>query len=223
VTTISTIIRTERSQGPSLARHREAHRTDDAQRSAAQIIEGAHAEAERLLAVADAEVNAMKADEERQQKQRREEIESLRLDQIEAEVKEARNLLASLTGDLAAHHEQRMEHSQVESLELAIAIASRILRRELTFDSRSVVELTHEALAMVDDSRQLTVFVHPEDLQAFRQPLERLLRGTNCPTASLESDPSISRGGCRLETERGLIDQTVETQLDRITEELLHA
>jgi flagellar biosynthesis/type III secretory pathway protein FliH len=33
-------------------------------------------------------------------------------------------------------------------------------------------------------------------------------------------DPSITRGGCRLETRHGVIDQQLETQLARIEAEL---
>jgi len=38
--------------------------------------------------------------------------------------------------------------------------------------------------------------------------------------AEVIADQSISRGGCRVETPKGAIDQQFETQLARIAEEL---
>jgi len=38
--------------------------------------------------------------------------------------------------------------------------------------------------------------------------------------ADVASDPSLSAGGCRVETRFGTIDQQIESQLQRIEEEL---
>ena len=59
-------------------------------------------------------------------------------------------------------------------------------------------------------------------LEALAGQIERLTKEFN-RLAPLEivADPSVSAGGCRLETQFGVIDQQFESQLARLREELL--
>ena len=105
---------------------------------------------------------------------------------------------------------------------LAAKMAERIVRRELVTPSPAISEawLT-EALTLAAGSSDLTVRLAPIDYEHLRGHAERLAESVGgLGEARFVSDEAISPGGCRVETRHGAIDQQLETQLDRLTEEL---
>ena len=118
---------------------------------------------------------------------------------------------------------QQAWHAQWEQgvVRLATAIAARVIRREVQQTPQITLEWISESLQLITSQRKLTVRLHPEDYAALRNEVETLaaqLRGL-APT-EIVADQDVSRGGCRLDTESGSIDQQIESQLQRIEEEL---
>ena len=117
-------------------------------------------------------------------------------------------------GDWAAEWE-------AQAIYLAAAIAARIIRRELARDPQIQARYIQEALELAAGCGQVRVRIHPDDRQALGVPaaqwLEPLLARAS---AELVADPTVSPGGCVVETQHGQIDQQIETQLARIEEEL---
>lgn len=104
---------------------------------------------------------------------------------------------------------------------LAAAMAARIIRRELRADPKITVELAREALQLAAGSPQIRLEFNADDYAALRPQLDAL--AAQCATAGrieIVPSPSVSRGGCRVETRFGTIDQQIETQLARLEEEL---
>jgi flagellar assembly protein FliH len=110
---------------------------------------------------------------------------------------------------------------QEETVRLAVAISERIIRRELRQQPEITTDLVREALQLAVGSGQFRLHLHPDDLQTFGPWVEQLTNemGELAPT-DIVADPQLSRGGCRVVTEFGAIDQTFEAQLARIEEEL---
>ena len=106
-------------------------------------------------------------------------------------------------------------------IHVAAAIAQRVVRRELTAQPEITLTLLREALELAAGSSTIRVHLHPTDRQAMGGQIEALL-GTlsGLGTPELVDDPAISRGGCRVETNFGSIDQQCEAQIARIEEEL---
>jgi flagellar assembly protein FliH len=65
------------------------------------------------------------------------------------------------------------------------------------------------------------LLLNPTDYQTLQPQVEMLVRElAGLGQVEVSSDPAISPGGCRVETQFGVIDQQLETQLRRIEEEL---
>ena len=65
------------------------------------------------------------------------------------------------------------------------------------------------------------IHLNPSDREALGDQVDLLTKElAPLATAELISNPSITPGGCRVETQFGSIDQQLETQLKRIEEEL---
>ena len=104
---------------------------------------------------------------------------------------------------------------------MATAIAQRLIRRELTGHPEITLSLLREALELAAGNSQLRIHVHPEDHRTLGKQVEMLVEElSGLADAELVADEEISRGGCRVETRFGTIDQQFEAQLKRIEEEL---
>ncbi len=113
-------------------------------------------------------------------------------------------------------------HWEQHALKLATAIASRIVRREVQRVPLITVELVREALQLAAGNERITLRLHPTDHATLQDHITKLTAEMNSLTQTrVIADPAITAGGCRVDTEFGSIDQQLEAQLARITEELL--
>ena len=129
--------------------------------------------------------------------------------------------LATVLDDLQSARHEWLAHWEEQAVHLALSIAERVIRRELRADPEIPVELVREALQLAAGSARLRLLMHPTDVAALGGPLQKLLDElAPLDSIALVPDTAISRGGCRVETENGVVDQQFEAQLARIAEEL---
>lgn len=121
-------------------------------------------------------------------------------------------------------HERDRWLSQWEgaAVGLAIAIAEKILHRQLELSPDIAIELMRQTLDVAAGSSQLKLRMHPEDVKLLGPHADDVVRAASrCGDVEVVDDPSIARGGCVIETQHGTIDAQIETQLDRIMSELV--
>lgn len=125
---------------------------------------------------------------------------------------------ASAAIALGALERQRLLASaKKELLRLAVAVAEKILRREVARDDEVAVEMAARALAEARQRREVTLRIHPADAEAVRRSHERLLSAlSRTRVLELREDPAVAPGGALVETEAGIIDARLETQLGAI-------
>jgi flagellar assembly protein FliH len=94
--------------------------------------------------------------------------------------------------------------------EAALALARGVVRAELRARPELVAEAAQQALAAVLlSARHLRVQVHPDDLPLVEAGAGEALAARE---ARLVADAEIERGGCRIESDLGRIDATLETR-----------
>lgn len=123
--------------------------------------------------------------------------------------------LATLIASIGEEREKVVERYEGELIRLAYLIATKVLHREIETNQEAAVHVARAALAKVVKARHVTLMVSPYDLEMMQQHLsDGDLRGHWTPeNVTLEADFSIGRGGCRITTDSGEIDATIETQL----------
>jgi len=114
-----------------------------------------------------------------------------------------------------------LSHWEAGTVHLAAAIAKRLIRRELREQPEIPLALVREALELAAGGLQLRILLNPLDLQSLGNQV-RMLVDELSPhiEAEIKADAGITPGGCRVETQFGVIDQQFEAQLQRIEEEL---
>jgi flagellar assembly protein FliH len=92
----------------------------------------------------------------------------------------------------------------------ATALARQVLRSELTARPELVAQVAGEAVnAVLLSARHIRVFVHPDDQALVEAGAGEALTARD---ARLLADASLTRGGCRVESDLGRIDARIETR-----------
>lgn len=133
--------------------------------------------------------------------------------QAAARLEPAMAKLAESLKDLAAVRRRYLQEAEMDALKLALAVARRVLHRELTVDPESILGVVKAAIDRVDARDLHRVRVNPDDLPI----LQKHLAAAGLP-ARLEvvADPALERGGVLVETARGTLDASIGSQLKEI-------
>lgn len=107
-------------------------------------------------------------------------------------------------------------------IRLSITIATRVIKQEGRLNPKVTEANVGEALSLVAAGRKVTLQVHPEQLDQLENYLpDMLAKLRSIPEIELVGDETVEPGGCTLQFGAGAIDATLETQIARISEELL--
>jgi flagellar assembly protein FliH len=129
--------------------------------------------------------------------------------QLEGELQRLGRTVAEMAG---LRHAIRRE-AEEELVRLALAIARRILHRELTVDPGALTGLVKAALEKIEIRDTYRVRTHPEHVAA----VTRCLAQIGAPQKiEVLPDTSLEKGSAIFETGRGSLDASVETQLAEI-------
>jgi len=124
---------------------------------------------------------------------------------------------------LIVFEEQFVSRYTPQIVELALAIAEKVIGKAVEDDPQITAVILERAKQEVVDAKQMRVWLHPVDLKILAELRPDLIKMGDESGRTIEvlASEEISRGGCRLETESGLVDATVPTQLDEIRRQLL--
>ncbi len=128
-----------------------------------------------------------------------------------AELQPVLDRLARSIDDLAQFRPWLRREAEADTVKLAIAIARRILRREMAVDPDALRGLVHAALEKLEGQEVSRVRVHPAHAPLVGACLREL-----GAAVEVAADPSRDLGSVIFETGRGNLDGSVETQLQEI-------
>lgn len=137
------------------------------------------------------------------------------------EMKRGMDLLQEYARMLQAEKQELAQRAEQQTVELAFMLAQKIIGAELEFKPERVTEVARLALQQVLDCDQIELKVNPEDfgyLKAVQQDFASQLSGH--ARLEIRADKSLARGSCMIETERGLLDARIQTQLESLKESI---
>jgi flagellar assembly protein FliH len=98
-----------------------------------------------------------------------------------------------------------------------MAIAQRILHRQLTVDPAALEALTKVSLDRLGRQEQIRVRVSP----SLRDPVQALLTKLSSRPIEIAADSKLEAGALVFETGRGNLDASIHSQLDEIERGLI--
>jgi flagellar assembly protein FliH len=115
--------------------------------------------------------------------------------------------------DLASVHPRFRAEAERDTVKLAIAIARRVLHRELTTDPEAILGLVIAAFQKLNARETHRLRLSPSDADLVQRNRAKL----NFPEAvEIVADGTLVAGSAIFETPRGELDASVETQLAEI-------
>ena len=133
-------------------------------------------------------------------------------EQAAAELQPVMDRLSRSLADLATVRSKVRKTAEADLLKLAIAIARRVLHRELTLDPGSIEGLIRVALEKLESRELCRVRVHPDQEPVIRTLLARF----SAAPVELIPDPTLQCGDVLFETAHGTLDGSIEAQLQEI-------
>ncbi len=130
-----------------------------------------------------------------------------------AQVQQTVDRLTETLRELALMKRKIRNEAEQELVKLSLAIARRIVYRELAADPESIHGIVHAALQKLQNREIIRVRVYPAGATAVRAAFEGL---PNAAAVEIVADAALATGGILFETALGDLDASVETQLQEI-------
>ncbi len=181
-----------------------------------QANRGLEPESEQQLARLQAKLASLKADRDRLIREAREagrrDGEATGRRAAEAEVQPVLERLAASLKHVSEIPATLRAQAEGDLVRLAVAIAQRILQRELNVDPAVITGLVRVGLEKVRMQDVMRVRVSPEHQAAVGECLLR----SGASHVEVSADPTQERGSMIFETSRGKLDVSIGTQLREI-------
>ena len=126
--------------------------------------------------------------------------------------------LAQTIEELADVRRSMVRQTERQMVQLALAIARRIVRREVSIDSDLTITMARVALERLGDSTSVTIRLNPDDFEATSGRRDVLLAGSH---VTVVPDGAVSRGGCLVQSDFGYVDASVDAQFQELARALL--
>jgi len=134
------------------------------------------------------------------------------------------NIIDKIIDNLNIYKKTIYKNAEKSALALALAVAKKIVYREVSVNKDVVLAVVNEALNNVMDHDKITLKINPEDM-LFINENKKLLNDISFKTNTVKfvEDSGVESGGCLIETDSGIIDAQIESQFKAIEEVIIES
>ena len=114
------------------------------------------------------------------------------------------------------------EYIAPDILEISVDIAKTIIKKELETDPQVLINTIIDVLRAVSKNEpKITIKVHPQSVHFVKDTIPNITYQYGIESKiNILSDPSIEEGGCVLQTNNGIVDASIDTQIEIIKKAL---
>lgn len=116
---------------------------------------------------------------------------------------------------LALEEEAKKMHLEMQKIiiPLALKAAKKIVTKEIELKPEVIVDIVIQAMAPAKESRNVKIIVNKSDVDALEKSRPKLKElFSQLQVLTIQESPDITPGGCKIETEAGMINATTENQ-----------
>lgn len=115
--------------------------------------------------------------------------------------------------------EQALNELERSIVSLSVKIAEKIIRKKITEDENITLDMVNSSILKAKKGLKITVRVNPAEYDFIANYSEQ--PSVKNENVLILSDENVESGGCVIESELGLIDAQIETQLEVIEKKLV--
>lgn len=192
---------------------------------------------ERELEAAREELERVKEETDRMLREANVRIEEMRVNTLEeaktegyrdgyskgmAEAQAAKEQYLNMQTRLQEEYDRQIEALEPEFIETLTGIYEHIFKVDLSSYHQLVVNLLTDAMQKTESARNYIVHVSRQDYQTVSEAREEILEETGTLSDNLEiiSDMTLSLSQCMIETEDGIYDCSLGTELEELKRKL---
>src|SRR5437868_3200792 len=151
--------------------------------------------------------------------QARQEGEARAQSSFAEQIERNRQMVHDAVNAFARERDAYYQKVEGEIVQLALAIARKILHREAQIDPLMLAGIVRVALDKLESSTDVVVRVNPRNLSEWREYFNRTLEARELP--EVIEDPGIPPDRCILQTLLGTTELGIETQLKEVERGLM--
>lgn len=138
------------------------------------------------------------------------------LDNAKADIEKIKNALETFLNT----KQEVFEYIAPDILEISIEIAKKIVKKEIEQDPQILLNSILEVLKTIPrDEAKVNIRVNPDQVASAKEGLPEIISSIGIEARiNIISDNTIEAGSCILETSNGIVDATIDTQLEIIKE-----
>jgi len=144
--------------------------------------------------------------------------------QAEEDFENSAQTLLCICSELDTLRETILRNSSGEMKELVIAISEKIIKHSVAEQEETIVATIKDAINLAVNSDEFEIQINPDDLsvvEKFKQEIIDSISGLN--NIVLRPDPTLERGGCKLESSSCTVDASMISQIKVIHDSIMAA
>lgn len=132
------------------------------------------------------------------------------------------NFKNELTKFMSARKEV-FEYIAPDILEISVNIAKTIIKKEIESDPQVLINTIVDVLKSISKNEsKITIRVRPQSVQIIKDIIPNITYEYGIESKiNIIADPSIDDGGCVFQTNNGIVDASIDTQLEIIKKALI--
>ncbi|NLF49718.1 MAG: hypothetical protein GX577_01135 [Leptolinea sp.] len=137
-----------------------------------------------------------------------------------AEVSQSMHQVERIVQETQIWQEQVMHQSQGKIIEMVISIGRKMFGHGFQLPAEQIDQIVSRAINEASRLGNLRIYLHPEDAKALVNLWQESELTLNGQQIQIVSSQNISRGGCFVDGQFGVVDGRVEEQVDQIMDSL---
>jgi len=142
--------------------------------------------------------------------------------ELKERVELAIDTLKSIIRDAEDKRKNIINSAEKDVLEIASYLAEKVILRKIEIEENIVLDVVKEALDHVSGETKVILKLNPDDVKMVESVKEDILSQFEMlDKMDLIPDKSVTKGGCIIETESGIIDSDIKSRFEAVRKELL--
>lgn len=125
--------------------------------------------------------------------------------------------LTALLAEAAGIRQALLAEAEGQILDLALAVAEKVIHREVTTNREVIQGVLREAIRQIADRSGMKIRIHPQDFRYMMEIKSDFLQTIDgIGNVVFEADDGIARGGALIETLYGEVDARIDQQFREV-------